>query len=162
MNDNYIEMMKELATRTHDGVYRENKKDLYITHPAAVAERCKYPISKCIAWGHDVIEDSEDPYISAEFIQENFPSMIYDGVNSLTRDSEEDYYSYIIRISKCAPVVIAVKIADLDHNLSDSEEGNRKQKYLLARHILMSKLTSEQFIRLLNPLEEQKNGKEIH
>lgn len=135
----------EFATRAHFGQKRRDGKD-YITHPvavAAIAEKLadEWVLSKdfyddlyLIALFHDIYEDQP------QFMQElrtTFGDHIADSVIKLSRRKKETYFSFISRIGDSIDMpVIFVKLADLEHNMSDLEEGSLKDKYRFAHYYL--------------------------
>lgn len=96
---------------------------------------------------HDVLEDSsknlEDPITEIELAKLGIPTELIDSLKLLTKIEGENYYDFIMRISKSHnPLAIRVKIEDINDNLKDLHEGSFKDKYRLAKHILESKLFS--------------------
>ena len=85
----------------------------YIFHPFHVAEQMTDEISVCVALLHDVVEDTA---VTFGELEKQFPWEVADAVKLLTREEGEDYFEYIAKI-KADPVAMAVKIADLKHNL---------------------------------------------
>lgn len=85
----------------------------YIFHPFHVAEQMTDEISVCVALLHDVVEDTA---VTFGELEKQFPREVADAVKLLTREEGEDYFEYIVKI-KADPVAMAVKIADLKHNL---------------------------------------------
>ena len=90
----------------------------YIDHPARVAstfDRIFEPVEHCVAWLHDVIEDSD---VTAQDLRDaGIWPVVVDVVVLLTRTAEvpsEDYYE-LIRVN---PFARAVKLADIADNLA--------------------------------------------
>lgn len=129
-----------LARDAHEGQKRRDGKD-YITHPIAVAEKVPTEYAKCLALIHDAVEDQPTPE-KQEAMKERIraelgESLLADCLH-LTKREGEAYYDYVMRVVHSGRHdVMLVKLADLQHNLSDSEPGHRKDKYQLARHILL-------------------------
>lgn len=90
-----------------------------------------------IAYLHDIIEDTDT---TMEDLKElGFPPLVYETVEILSRRKDETYFDFIMRINDSGPFCIAakaVKLADLQHNMSDLNEGSLKDKYRLAEYIL--------------------------
>lgn len=68
---------------------------------------------RCIAIGHDLIEDCEVTY--TELRESGFSERIIDGIRCLTKICGETYDEYKAKV-KSNPDAIQVKIADLTHN----------------------------------------------
>ncbi|RJQ26700.1 HD domain-containing protein [Candidatus Parcubacteria bacterium] len=147
MNDNYVEVAKKIATEAHKGQHRWGG-DPYITHPAAVAEKVKHlgPKYEATAWLHDVIEDCDyststllDAFINAGCLP--LPYEVINAVAILTKGkgyTSEVYLTYILTVAK-HPIAKAVKIADIEHNLSTSHPEKNKgirDKWMMAKFIL--------------------------
>lgn len=125
-----------VARQAHFGQVDKAGKE-YILHPIAVAESHD-PIKKVVALLHDVVEDSN---ITAEEIRSQFGDEIGDAVDAITHREKESYMEYVKRVAK-NPVVKAVKIADLRHNMQlsrlpvvtdkDIERVEKKYKPALA------------------------------
>ena len=86
------------------------------------------------AYLHDVLEDTNETL-------ENFDNTVVSIVKELTK-KEETYFDYINRLTcinnctiKCA--AIAIKLADLECNMSTLKEGSLKDKYRFAHHVLL-------------------------
>jgi len=103
------------------------------------------------AWLHDSIEDSDasTPLTKEEVRQaiiDKFPPIVLDLVEGMTKKPNQSYSEYIFSILDgpiCCPLA-AIKLADLDFNISQSEsrslngyEKQRLEKYCLARYILL-------------------------
>lgn len=150
MNDTIL----NFATLAHKGQFRKNGKE-YITHLIAVAEKAielseveQTPITDEViiatALLHDVLEDTKytiedvnDILFSAGFTSaQRFDIRV--ALSLLTKPANMSsllIVDYTLAIKR-NPLARIVKLADIDHNCSDLEEGNLKQKYLLQRHIL--------------------------
>lgn len=102
------------ATEKHYGQKRLDGKP-YITHPLAVAERVEGIPERIVAILHDVLEDTDATVVE---LYKEFGAEIAIAVMFLTRSDDEPYENYItsIKLTK-NPLSIAVKIADLRHNL---------------------------------------------
>jgi len=86
------------------------------------------------AYLHDVLEDT------TETIDE-FPNITKQLVQLLTKQPEDNYYTFIIRIIDSPLVEFAtiIKLADIENNMKTLPEGHQKDKYRLSRHILKNK-----------------------
>lgn len=62
---------------------------------------------------------------------------IIQALELLDKRKYKSYTSYILSI-RASWIAAEVKIADLTHNLSDLKPGHQRDKYELAKHILMS------------------------
>lgn len=111
--------------------------DSYIEHPKAVADAVLHPNQKTVAWLHDVLEDC--PGWTPERLERcGIPRFLVNEVLVLTRLKNEDYYDFIMRIRNASlGLASIVKIADITHNLRDCPPGSMRDKYQLARHILL-------------------------
>ena len=142
----------EFATKAHAGQKRKDGKD-YITHPIAVAEIAERIAKEnglvdqdflddtyIIALFHDLIEDTDLDY---EDIKSEWGTYIAYAVLSLSRKIDETYFDFIMRLIQESGFNIIpriVKLADLEHNMSDLSEGSLKDKYRFAHYILSRSL----------------------
>jgi (p)ppGpp synthase/HD superfamily hydrolase len=142
---------RSLAKQLHAGQKRKDGKD-YFTHVQAVADivRVKlinYAISDtnvtdeevvAAAYLHDTIEDcgiTPDDLINA-----GFSSDVVDIVLALSRPKGETYFDFIRAICSSFQGAMIIKLADLEHNMSDLEEGSLKDKYRFAKHMIETEL----------------------
>lgn len=124
----YIDLARLIATRSHEGQFRRDGVTPYITHPEAVADMVEDRL-KPIAWLHDVIEDSQCKSQVREMIYLLFPPYISSAVHNLTNVFHGlDYDYYISNMVMRDPDAIAVKIADMKHNISCSPSINSIKK----------------------------------
>ena len=93
-----------------------------------------YAIS-IVAYLHDVVEDHSDDGYTLEFIREEFGDKIADAVDAVTHRKDESYLAYVLRADK-NDVAREVKLADLEDNMRDLSEGQRKDKYRFAHYLL--------------------------
>lgn len=105
----------------------------YVFHPWHVAESMKDETRTIVALLHDLVEDTN--LTIQDIINEGFSTEVVNALKLLTHDKNEDYYTYIKRIS-ANPVARDVKIGDLTHNsdltrLSEInvEDKERTKKY---------------------------------
>lgn len=108
------------AAIKHRGTKRKNG-DNYIIHPIRVSQEVKTERQKIIALIHDTVEDTET---TLKEIETKFGFEVAWAVDCLTHRAGEVYRDYIERV-KQDPDAVAVKIADICDNLSDSpSEGS--------------------------------------
>lgn len=110
-----VEAARAIATVAHEGHKRKDGTP-YILHPMHVADAVESDVAKAVAWLHDVVEDT---FVTvAGLRQAGFPKEVYERVQTLTRRKGETYAEYIERVAQ-DEVTTEVKLADLDHNMSD-------------------------------------------
>jgi len=109
----------EYAASKHAGKKRKNG-DNFIIHPIRVSQEVKTETQKIIALLHDVLEDTDATYTE---LKELFGIEIAHTVLVLTREEGETYEDYIKRVRTNSDAV-AVKIADIADNLSDTPSKN--------------------------------------
>jgi len=152
---NLYEAALQIATEAHKGQTRDNGEP-YITHPIAVAKIIGNDLTRlgftpddietemATAVLHDVVEDTELSISDVQLFllravgcsDTRIPIIIY-LLRGLTRNSTESYVDYILNIKHSnSPIAITVKLADLQHNLSDHKPGARRDKYELAAALL--------------------------
>jgi (p)ppGpp synthase/HD superfamily hydrolase len=126
-----------LAREAHNGQTRRDGSP-YINHVAAVAGRFVDLENEIVAWLHDVVEDRGDKYSLFYLFEQGFPPFILNSVAALTRREDEDYPSYLVRVISAGKTAMAVKISDIEHNISCLEPDRTKQreKYQLALMLL--------------------------
>ena len=137
----------EIAERAHYKQKRRNGEP-YILHPRRVADKVvgdnreATDKIKSIALLHDVLEDTP---MTVEYLRKSeIPEDIIQAVAWLTRNPKENYFEYIMGLIECGiKEVILVKLADLEDNLSDLEEGSMKDKYRFAQYVLREYIISE-------------------
>lgn len=127
-----LKLAEEIARRAHAGQADKSGKP-YIGHIERVAARVKSDEAKCVAWLHDVLEDT-DVLPEAE-IRRVFGDEIADGVLSVTRRGDESYKAFVRRAGENR-LGWEVKIADLIDNSNLSrlaeitlEDVQRQRKY---------------------------------
>ena len=136
--------------KKHQGQKRQFSGDDYISHPIAVANIVglwNWPEwVQAVAVLHDVIEDTDTTY---EELLDLFGKRIADAVRTLSLKNGESYLDYLLRVEQFEESSI-VKLADIQHNLSDMPERNRtmRAKYELAGHILRcGRVRQEEYAR---------------
>jgi len=151
---NFTELADTIAREKHKDQTRNDKKTLYYTHPLAV-ERIAIDIAtkyanhlpdtyfeyiRQIAKLHDTVEDTN--LTIADIKNYGFADYVVEGVAAITKNpvkGNESYLDYLNRVLTNQGAHI-VKIADLEHNMSDLKPGNMLDKYVLAHHYLMEAL----------------------
>ena len=149
-----INEAKYFALNAHKNQIRKDGKP-YFTHVEAVAEIVKMDWFTLIpreaqdnwnrhkrhviaaAYLHDVIEDCG--VTKQDLIDAGFSVMTAEIVDDLSRKEGENYFDFIMRIhggGAFRVATVAVKLADLQHNMSDLKEGALKDKYRFAQYIL--------------------------
>ena len=114
----------------------------YIHHPRRVAEAVTGhgPIAQCVAWLHDVVEDTT---FTLDDLATQFHPDIVEAVNAITRREREmpnDYYARVL----ANPVAVIVKRADVAANssperlalLDDKTRERLTKKYAKALTVL--------------------------
>lgn len=112
----------------------------YVFHPFYLATQMQTEDEICTALLHDVIEDTS---LTIDDIRhEGFSEAVIEALMLLTHSDDEDYFSYIERLSKNS-LARSVKLADLRHNsdpnrMNKSNESDqiRWEKYQKAQDIL--------------------------
>ena len=143
--ENIIKEALEVAKIAHHGQHRFGSGADAVTHPMAVADIVRRKTREMFASTaelyeatailHDVVEDS--PISIAYLEKKGFPREVLDAVYALTRQEDETYLGYILRIKRDDEgIARVVKLADLEHNMSDLRKGSLKDKYMLATYIL--------------------------
>lgn len=135
-----------IATKAHCGQLDKGGQP-YILHPLRVMQSCNSDLEKICAVLHDVIEDTN---ISLdELKEEGFSEEVLVVLDLLTKKDQEDYSTFIDRISK-NETACRVKIADLQDNMNLSriespsmEDKKRVEKYMDAFERLHSILYPE-------------------
>jgi guanosine-3',5'-bis(diphosphate) 3'-pyrophosphohydrolase len=123
-----IDKAIKLAAEVHEGQVDKGGEP-YILHPIAVMELCRKAntlggamkeIVLTTAILHDVLEDFKGSKQEKDelkiYIVETFGAYVYTSVETLTRNRDESYHLYILRIEG-DPIARTVKIADLTHNM---------------------------------------------
>lgn len=135
-----------IATKAHCGQLDKGGQP-YILHSLRVMQSCNSDLEKICAVLHDVIEDTN---ISLdELKEEGFSEEVLVVLDLLTKKNQEDYSTFIDRISMNETACL-VKIADLQDNMNLSriespsmEDKKRVEKYMDAFERLHSILYPE-------------------
>ena len=108
----YLDRAIELAKQHHEGQTDKAGKP-YIEHPLRVMNQVESEEEKIVAVLHDIVEDTD---ISLDDLRnEGFSKEVVDAVECLTKQDDENYDSYIERIS-FNPLAVKIKLADLEDN----------------------------------------------
>ncbi len=121
-----------LITIKHKGQKRYNGNP-YIIHLIRVSQEVTGQKAKVVALLHDILEDTDAKPIELAC----FGDEILIAVIALTHNKGESYEDYILRV-KQNPLAVAVKIADISDNLSDSPSDNAIEKSSKALEILIN------------------------
>ena len=137
-----IKLCESIARKAHEGQTRRDGSP-YVSHPERVALAFPYHATNaCIAWMHDVIEDSDETVDS--LIEKGVNRNIAESVNILTKKSGQKYEDYLEGIANYARKIncgaAKVKIADICDNLCDNPTDKQKTKYRLAVRLLIGVL----------------------
>lgn len=130
-----------LMYKYHNGQF--DKSGLpYVFHPFTVAFNMKDEETCIVALLHDIVEDTACTFEELETL---FSNEIVNAIKLMTHDPNEDYFSYIEKISTNR-IASLVKISDLKHNSDKSrlnnitkKDINRIEKYRKAIEILSNK-----------------------
>lgn len=154
MNGHAIrEAARAVAMVVHDGQCRKGAGEPYFNHCDRVAERVWGWRRKTLAYLHDAIEDSGDQearWAMKDALTVIFGSEIVEELMFLSRLPNEEgekqpYQEWIEGLAMLAPLypdVVAVKLADLEDNLSDIEDLPEAQD--LAKRYRKAKVTLEE------------------
>lgn len=146
---NVVDRMARLAMIAHNGVNRTGPGNVpYIVHPHAVVALLKEwgymekddPVTLSVAWGHDVLEDTNTPEAAIRDVDDVLGVQILAGIKMLTfkpgvLSGHPDYgrlkAEYIANVARTAPPeIIVVKIADrLCNTLDFMADGDAEHAY---------------------------------
>jgi len=116
----------------------------YILHPLAVANSFnsgKHSFRYMAGLLHDIVEDNEE--ISFHDIQDIFGDKMAGVIYLLTRPNDLTYFQYIDRLIKSGNKdAMAVKLADLNHNLSRPGKipDSLRERYVKAKGLIKAAL----------------------
>ncbi len=152
---NINDWAKEISHKYHHGQFRRDKITPYTVHTDYVGNNAHkfYKGSlppndigmyiDAVGYLHDVLEDTELTVnellslgIQAGFDSAILADRIISPVVRLTRPSKEMAIRPYLRNIKGCYVATAVKLADLEHNMSDLGFGNQRDKYELCKNFL--------------------------
>ncbi|MCD8088486.1 MAG: HD domain-containing protein [Oscillospiraceae bacterium] len=112
MSTEKVEKARKIAYQAHEGQVDKAGKP-YTEHLEFVASHVETEAEKCVAYLHDVLEDTDYP---PENIETIFGQEIYQAVCTMTHQNGEDYFDYVRRVSQ-NPIARRVKMADLTNNM---------------------------------------------
>ncbi len=124
----------QFALHAHDGQFRVTG-EAYITHPVAVAEYLFHAGASedevIAAFLHDTVEDTD---VTIEQIEALFGPEVAHIVAAVTKVEGETYNQFIDRVIAAGPSAMAVKRADIHHNLSTlpPEKERLRTRYVTA------------------------------
>lgn len=144
----------KIVTEAHYGQKRKDGKD-YVTHVIAVAKINEEKFTEengfdeesrllacLLGLGHDLEEDTQtsaEHYIARLVVDyglnEKLGNSILESIRLLNRKQYKNYFEYIMEVAQDF-WARETKMSDLEHNMSDLEEGSLKDKYRLAFWIL--------------------------
>lgn len=137
-----LDLARALAKWAHHGQLDKGGND-YFEHVEYVATHVTSTKEQTVAYLHDIIEDTS---ITIEMLKPLFAPDVVTAVDLLTRRGHIGYYTYIQTLKK-NPLAVAVKLADLQHNMDISRlkevkprDVERKRKYEKATEILQQAL----------------------
>jgi len=105
-----------LAYNAHHG--QTDKSGVpYIFHPARVAAEFTSEAEACVAWLHDVVEDTD--YTIEDIRLAGFGAAICEALQMLTHKKHIPYMEYVKDVAR-NPIARAVKLADLQDNMDTS------------------------------------------
>lgn len=133
---NQLELCERIARKAHEGQWRRDQVTPYIDHVEAVVSRCRGMEEKCVAWLHDVAEDTDLQIHDLERM--GVDNLTCQHVNSLTKVKGETYEGFIKYISDCSEITRNVKIADILSNLADDPTPKQIVKYAKALLVLVN------------------------
>ena len=138
----FTPMTRKAMTLAYDAHHGQTDRSgvPYIFHPARVAAGFTNEATACVAWLHDVVEDTD---VSMEDIRlAGFGRVVCEALRLLTHDKSVPYMDYIRRIAE-NPIARAVKLADLRDNMDtsrllvlDDAAKKRLAKYIEAYNFL--------------------------
>lgn len=108
-----VQAAREVARAVHRGQTDKAGLDYFEAHVADVAHRLRESsqLVQCVAWLHDVVEDSRrhrDP-MTLERLREVFPGEVVDAVDAITHREHEPRDDYYDRV-RANPIARHVKL----------------------------------------------------
>lgn len=145
---NKLDKITEFVKEKHKNQKRKDGKP-YFTHLEAVAKNIEgfksflekkgllsyYEDLIIAGWAHDGIEDQG--ITDEEFEKNGFSENSIELIKNVTKREGENYFDFIHRIAEAGTLSIIIKLADLQHNMSDLNEGSLKDKYRFAQEYLL-------------------------
>lgn len=115
-----LERAVAIAAKAHTGQV-DKAGAPYLLHPLRLMLQMEEPEERIVAVLHDVVEDSD--WSLARLVEEGFPRVVIEAIDSVTRRPGEDYEAFILRTSRNS-IGCRVKLADLRDNCNLSRIGN--------------------------------------
>lgn len=106
-------LAKLIATHFHEGQMRKGEKTDYIVHPERIVAKLEDPDDKCIAWLHDVVEDTD---VTLDDLRTIFSEPIIQGIHFLTK-VEGDRDATKEKIRQAPQHVQRIKLLDVLDNM---------------------------------------------
>lgn len=110
-----LERAIEIAVSAHKGV-KDKGGNPYILHPLRVMLSLNSEEEKIVGVLHDVVEDAED-WTFEKLQDEGFSTQILEGLQSVTKTSEDENYDGFVQRALANAIGRQVKIADIKDNL---------------------------------------------
>lgn len=109
-----LSRMIALAAEKHSGQFDKSGMP-YILHPSTVAHKLKTTDLElmCIAWGHDLVEDTDVTYYDLKEL--GFSNRVIEGIRALTKVPGETQTEYRVKVMANLDATL-VKMQDLRHN----------------------------------------------
>lgn len=151
MKKQMFETMYDLAKIYFKGIFRFDGVTPYITHCEAVASKFTDDLRKTLAIGHDLKEDTK--ITNSTILSVGIPHNVIDLLDILNKNNYPNYAQYLKEVKK-HPETRDVKLADIEHNISDKPTKRQKQKYLLATKYLKDEIdfdTLDKELKFLYP-----------
>ena len=121
-----LERAIEIAVSAHKGV-KDKGGNPYILHPLRVMLSLNSEEEKIVGVLHDVVEDAED-WTFEKLQDEGFSTQILEGLQSVTKTSEDENYNEFVQRALANTIGRQVKIADILDNLDVTRIGELKDK----------------------------------
>ena len=138
-----LERAIEIAVSAHKGV-KDKGGNPYILHPLRVMLSLNSEEEKIVGVLHDVVEDAED-WTFEKLQDEGFSNQILEGLQSVTKTSEDENYDEFVQRALANTIGRQVKIADIKDNLDvtrldilTEKDVKRLQSYKKSLKILQS------------------------
>ena len=138
-----LERAIEIAVSAHKGV-KDKGGNPYILHPLRVMLSLNSEEEKIVGVLHDVVEDAED-WTFEKLQDEGFSTQILEGLQSVTKTSEDENYDEFVQRAFANAIGRQVKIADIKDNLDvtrldilTEKDVKRLQSYKKSLKILQS------------------------
>jgi (p)ppGpp synthase/HD superfamily hydrolase len=132
-----VTLANDIMLEAHAGHFRRDGVTPYRHHPEAVAKSLlgQSGVVVAVALLHDTMEDAPD-FTPDVLLMRGIPKQIIDILQILTHPKYTDYFAYIHKV-KTNPIATMVKLADIQHNLSDAPSQRQIEKYAKAVDILI-------------------------